>query len=342
MQSARIPSLRSAALAAIALLTLLGSAAASAQTGVLGLVLDETRVREGSTEASVVVRSTSARGLSSGSFTIQLRDKDGANDSPYTALLGVEVLSGSGDAVANATYDPVTFRTDVSFTSASGTVNDSFGPMVILTYALDPTLVDNRRFILRLDPDTISLQAANGQPVFYFTEKGRVRVDRSDADVSIEAEASHAVPGFDAVIGAKTEILGELASGTIEILYQPGLANGPATASIHPAYGSAVIDSVSEPEPGRVLVTFHSTGGDLNTLIPGPFLAVSIPTRPDVPVGSRYDVILGLNTVVLDGNGQVVEVDRDEPENLRFVRPRLQFQSGFDDGTTDDFWDDNP
>ena len=55
------------------------------------------------------------------------------------------------------------------------------------------------------------------------------------------------MPGATAVIGAGTEILGEIASGTIEILFEPGFADGPATASIHPAYGAAVIDSWSSP-----------------------------------------------------------------------------------------------
>lgn len=330
-----------AALSAVAAIVLLAAPPASAQTGVMGLVLDETRVREGATEATVVVRTTSARALASGTLAIELRDKDGLPGGPYTSLLGVEVLSGAGDAVADASYDPVTFRTEVTFASPSATVNEAFGPMVLLHFALDPTLANDRRFILRLDPDSLSLVAANGQPVYYFTEKGRLRVDDFDADVDLEAEADHAVPGFTAVLGVKTEILGELASGTIELLFDPGFAAGPATASIHPAYGAAVVDSVSEPQPGRVLVTFHSTGDDLNTLIPGPFLAISVPTRADVPVGSRYDVILGAGTAVLDGNGQLVGVEMEEPETLKFVRPRLQFSSGFDDGTSDDFWSDD-
>jgi hypothetical protein len=329
------------AIAGAAAIVLLAAAPASAQTGVLGLVLDETRVREGATEATVVVRTTSARALASGTLAIQLRDKDGLPGAPYTSLLGVEVLSGAGDAIADATYDPVSFRTEVTFSSASASINEDFGPMVLLRYALDPALELDRRFILRLDPDALALTAANGQPVYYFTEKGRLRVDDFDADVDLEAEADHAVPGFTAVLGAKTEILGELASGTVEMLFDPAFQAGPATASIHPAYGAAVVDSVANPAPGRVLVTFHATGGDLNTRMPGPFLAISVPTRADVAVGSRYDVILGPGTVVLDGNGQVVEVETIEPETLKFVRARLQFSSGFDDGTSDDFWPDD-
>ncbi len=304
-------------------------------------MIDETRLREGATEASVVVRSTTARELAAGSFAIEMRDKDGLPGSPFTALLGVEVLSGAGDAVADATFDALTLRTEVTFSSASGTANSALGPLVILRYALDPALQLDRRFILRLDSDAISLAGTDGQPVYYFTEKGRLRVDNFDADVSVEAAADHAVPGATAVIGAGTEILGAIASGTIEIFYQPGFADGPATASIHPAYGAAVIDSVVEPAPGVVQVTFHATAGDLNTLLPGPFLAVSIPTRADVPVGSRYEVILGAGTAVLDGNGQLVEVEMTEPEILRFVHAELQFLSGFDDGTSDDFWPAN-
>lgn len=320
----------------------LGAGPALAQTGVLGLVLDETRVREGTLAADVVVRTTAARPLSAGSFAIQLRDKDGLPGGAYTALTGVDVLSGAGDAVANATFDPVSQRTEVSFSSASGTVNSTFGPMVVLHYQLEPTLVEDRRFILRLDSDSIALTATDGQPVFYFKEKGRVRIDRSDADVDIEAEGGHAVPGATVVFGAKTEILGEVVSGTVEFLFDPAWTSGAAAATIHPAYGAAVVDAVTEPEPGRVLVTFHATGGDLNTRIPGPFLAVSIPSRADVRPGSRYPVILGPGTVVIDGNGQVIEVEAQEPELIKFVRPRLSFESGFDDGTVDDFGDDNP
>lgn len=329
------------ALPALALLWLAGASTASAQTGVLGLVIDETRVREGAAEAAIVVRSTAARELAGGALAIDMRDKDGLPGSPYTALLGVEVLSGAGDAVAQATFDPVTLRTEVTFSSASATVNSTFGPLVIVRYALDPTLEVDRRFLLRVDPDALDLDAADSQPIAYFTEKGRLRVDDFDADVDLEAAADHAVPGATAVIGAGTEILGEIASGTIEILYEPGFADGPATASIHPAYGAAVIDSVVEPAPGVVQVTFHATGDDLNTLLPGPFLAVSIPTRGDVAVGSRYEVILGAGTVVLDGNGQPVQVEMTEPEILRFVQANLQFLSGFDDGSADDFWPGN-
>jgi hypothetical protein len=328
-------------IAPIALLALgLGAAAASAQTGVMGLVLDETRVREGTTEAAVVVRTTSARLLAGGSFAIQLRDKDGLPGGAFTGLLGVEVLSGAGDAVGTATFDEVTQRTEVSFSSPSGTINSVFGPMVVLRYTLVPDLANDRRFILRLDPDSVDLDAANGQPVFYFTEKGRVRIDDFDADVDIEAEGEKAVPGATVVFGAKTEILGELASGTVEFLFQPGFADGPATASIHPAYGAAIIDSVTQPEAGRLLVTFHATAGDLNTQLPGPFLAVSIPSRADVPLGSRWEVILGPGTDVRDGNGQRIDVEAEEPEIIRFVRPRIAFFSSFDDGTSDDFWED--
>ncbi len=328
-------------LPALALLWLAAASVASAQTGVLGLVIDETRVREGATEASVVVRSTAARNLAAGVIAIEMQDKDGLPGSPYTSLLGVEVLSGAGDAVASATFDPVTLRTEVTFSSASGTVNSAFGPLVIVRYALDPALELDRRFLLRVDPDALDLDAADGEPVAYFTEKGRLRVDDFDADVDLEAAADHAVPGATAVIGAGTEILGEIASGTIEILFEPGFADGPATASIHPAYGAAVIDSVVEPAPGVVQVTFHATGGDLNTLLPGPFLAVAIPTRADVAVGSSYEVILGAGTAVLDGNGQLIQVEMTEPEILRFVRANLQFLSGFDDGSIDDFWPGN-
>jgi len=328
-------------LLAVALLWLATASVAAGQSGVLGLVIDETRVREGAPEATVVVRSTAALELAAGTLAIDMRDKDGLSGSPYTALLAVQVLSASGDAVADATFDPLTLRTEVTFSSASGTVNAVLGPLVILRYALDPALELDRRFLLRLDPDTLALQAADGQPVSYFTEKGRLRVDDFDADVDLEAAADHAVPGAMAVIGAGTEILGEIASGTIEILFDPGFANGPATASIHPAYGAAVIDSVVEQTPGVVQVTFHATSGDLNTLLPGPFLAVSIPTRADVAVGSSYEVILGAGTAVLDGDGQLVQVEMTEPEILRFVQANLQFLSGFDDGSIDDFWPGN-
>ncbi len=170
-------------LPALALMSLAGAATAYGQTGVLGLVIDETRVREGATEASVVVRATAARNLAAGAIAIEMQDKDGLPGSPYTALLGVEVLSGAGDAVANATFDPLTLRTELTFSSASGTVNSAFGPLVIVRYALDPALELDRRFILRVDPDALDLDAADGQPVPYFTEKGRLRVDDFDADV---------------------------------------------------------------------------------------------------------------------------------------------------------------
>ena len=100
-----------------------------------------------------------------GVLAIEMQDKDGLPGSPYTALLGVEVLSGAGDAVADATFDPVTLRTEVTFSSASGTVNSAFGPLVIVRYALDPALELDRRFILRVDPDALDLDAADGQPV---------------------------------------------------------------------------------------------------------------------------------------------------------------------------------
>ena len=218
----------------------LGAGPALAQTGVLGLVLDETRVREGTLAADVVVRTTAARPLSAGSFAIQLRNKDGLPGGAYTALTGVDVLSGAGDAVANATFDPVSQRTEVSFSSASGTVNSTFGPMVVLHYQLEPTLVEDRRFILRLDSDSIALTATDGQPVFYFKEKGRVRIDRSDADVDIEAEGGHAVPGATVVFGAKTEILGEVVSGTVACLLAL-VTHGPVSALIMLAITIAVV-----------------------------------------------------------------------------------------------------
>jgi hypothetical protein len=335
-------SLRRFALTAATLAAMAAAAPLAAQTGVLGLALDETRVREGATTADVVVRTTSARPLAAGAFAITEHDKDGLANDAFTALTGVTVLSGAGDAVAAADFDPATQITTVSFSSASGTVNNVFGPMVVLHYELNPALVRNRRFNLRLAHDTVSLTPADGQPIAFFTEKGRLRVDRANADVSLEAAGGHVVPGSTAVFGARTEILGRITSGTVELLFDPSWTDGPATASIHPAYGAAVVDSVTEPEPGRVLVAFHATGSDLNTLLPGPFLAVAIPSRSDVPVGTRIQVTLGANTLVLDGNGQPIQVETTSPEYLKFVHQHLIFESGNDDGTVDDFGDDNP
>ena len=44
----------------------------------------------------------------------------------------------------------------------------------------------------------------------------------------------------------------------------------------------------------------------------------------------------------LDGNGQPIQVETAAPEFIKFVSPRLLFESGYDDGTGDDFGDDNP
>ena len=210
--------------------------------------------------------------------------------------------------------------------------------MVVLHYQLTSGLVENRRFDLRIDPDSVALTAAGGGSVGAFTDHGRIRISRADRDPSLEAEGGHFPPGSDVILGAATELSGPLGSGTIEFVFDPFWQAGPATASIQPHHGNGVIDSVTEAQPGHVLVAFHSPDGTLNESLPGPFLVLSVPSDPGVPLGARTTVTLGPGTVVLDAFGQLVEVE-PKIEDVEFEAAELEFEGDFDDGGFDDFWE---
>ena len=84
--------------AVVAMLVAAGSSAmAGAQLTPLALELDGTRVTEGSV-AELVVRTTEARALSSATFAMEVRDRDGDPAVAFASLQSYELLSGGAGA----------------------------------------------------------------------------------------------------------------------------------------------------------------------------------------------------------------------------------------------------
>ena len=71
------------------------------------------------------------------------------------------------------------------------------------------------------------------------------------------------------VIGAMTVHPFAIGSGTLELLYDASLADGPPVVSLDLRYGATVVDSIAHPAPGQLIVTFHSDGGLYNAALHG-------------------------------------------------------------------------
>lgn len=106
---------------------------------------------------------------------------DSMDTRPLIALEGVAVLSGLGDAVSGSFFDAGTQTADVEFSSASATINEADGPMVIFYFRLGEDLQPDQEYYLALDPEETFIVDASGNQVPLELRGGRLRIEAPKA-----------------------------------------------------------------------------------------------------------------------------------------------------------------
>jgi hypothetical protein len=312
------------------------AAAAGAQPAPVPLVVERLEAAPAG-EVNLIVRTDAAAPLGSGAFVLEALDKAGGNAPAFAAVVSATAFAGGGDATATALLDVPTQTIAVAFTSASATLNESFGPLVVVRLELATGLVEDQRFDIRVVPGSVDLRSPADEPVPVLVGRGRLRLR---VPVAGEADpgptGAEVPPGSLAVFGVLTGRPYPIGSGTFEILYDPSVTTAPPAVAFDPRYGEVVVDALSEPEPGRLLVTFHSPGAALNANLHGRFLTVAAPTRGDVAVGLLSPISLGPATELFDALGDPYLWEAEGADFIDFIPAGLVLRGRFEDG---DFFD---
>lgn len=316
-------------------LALLSPSAGSAQPFPLSLVVEDVE-SVADAEVNVIVRTLAPLALASGSIAIEAREREGAPVQPFASLVSVAAFSEAGDAVADATFDVATQRAEVTFSSASETLNTAYGPLVVLRFQLAPGLAEDLRFDLWPDPD-LELLDPDGLAVTTLAARGRLRIVVAEPAVGLGGLGGEFFPGETVISGPVTADSFAIGGGTIEIFYDTAFADGAPVPFVDPRYGSIVLDSFTEVAPGHLLIEFHSPDGDLNTDLHGLFLSVAIPSRADIVPPTTFAFDLGPATALTDalGNPILLEVESDPVE---FLVPEIVFEGLFEGANFMEWW----
>jgi len=278
-----------------------------------------------------VVRTTVAAAVASGSFVLEAVEKDGGGALAFSSMVSAVGFSTAGDAIVSANLDVASQRIDVSFSSATGTMNEDFGPLVALRLGLQPGLAEDTRFDVRVVPGLTVLTDPFAADLDVLADRGRLRLRAPDPGVGdVGPLGGEVAPGEVAVFGAATGHPYAIGHGTVEILFDPAFADGPPEFVIDPRYGSATIDSIDVATPGRVLVSFTSPSQDLNSEIYGLVFAVALHTQAGAPPGSVASLTLGAATQLFAPDGSELVVEGGDADIVELLPAELVARAGFE------------
>lgn len=230
---------------------------------------------------------------------------------PFERVLGAVVFSDAGDArsVLSTEGGALVLR----FGSETASINQTDGPLAGIYFLLSPDATPGTRFDVVLDAADTFLLDENGEPIPISPEAGEIRVLEPGDLFDVSAAAEDTLPGTVALLSMQTSEIERLSEGQVALRYDPEWTAGPPTVTIDPRYGDAVLDA-DVSEPGLVLVTFESPDGSLNRL-PGDVVSVEVPSRADVPPGSRYTIALDPSlTFLVDRDGVLLPLDFEQDE----------------------------
>lgn len=315
---------------------------AAAQPTPILVVVDALEADPADSEVTLVVRTTVPAAVASGSFVLEAVEKGGGNALAFSSVVSAIGFSTAADGVASAVLDVPSQRIDVSFSSASGTMNEAFGPLVALRLGLQPGLPEDTRFDVRVVPGLTVLTDPVAETLDVLADRGRLRLRAPDPGVAdVGPLGGEVAPGEVAVFGAATGHPYAIGSGTVEILFDPAFADGDPEFVIDPRYGSADIGSIDVSTPGRVLATFSSPSGDLNSEIYGMVFAVALPTRADAAPGTVASLTLGPATAFFAPNGDPLLVEGGDADIVELIPPELVARAGFEQGDLLEFTEAN-
>lgn len=292
--------------------------------------------------AAVVVRTYAPRGIEQGQLCFDSEEVAealgggfGGGGSPFVALEDVVVFSSADDVDASASFDPLTQNTVVAFSSLSGTINDTDGPLAVFFFRLADDLSPGSQFALHFDAADTFLFDPEGEPVPLQIRGGELEVLAPGDAFSLSAEGDEAEVGGWAQLGVSTSEQLLLASGRVTFLFDPTVAIAPPVVTFDPRHGEASF-TTNLDVPGRVVIDFESAEGTLNT-VPGQWAIISLLIDPDLPPGASSVVRLDPASTSLqdaDGTPILLELAQDV---LELVAPEVLFADGFETGDFS-FW----
>lgn len=282
--------------------------------------------------AALVLRTYAPRGVEQGHLCVRAkpRTKAALTSSPFVDLEDVVVFSDAGDAASSSVFDAATQTADVDFTSASGTVNGSDGPLAVFFFRLHNALAGGEEFDLEIDLGATVLIEAGGGSIPLELRAGVLTIRSAGAPQQLAAEGDEVAPGSVAVLGVETREPFAVGGGQAAFTYDPAFAAGPPVVAMDPRYGDSTF-TTDTSVAGRVVVTFQSPGGTLNT-VPGAFISIDLPTSAALPPGSVSTVALDPSATYLeDPQGQAIPVELAEGV-LELASEGWIFGDGFESG----------
>jgi hypothetical protein len=286
----------------------------------------------------IVLRTYAARPIRQGQISVGVRKGRPATNAPNASTLGsgltvdaltepVRPLTFLSAVVHSTRRDSATQATpkagadrqsvDLKFTSPSGTVNASDGPLAVLRFRLSPAVTPGQQYTIEVDPALTSLVDSAGQPIQLEPISAVLTVRAPSAPFAVEAEGAEVEPGEIAELGVQTFEPFQISSGRVTLRYNPAVAAGPPVVRIDPRYGNATF-TVTRLRRGVLRVDFRSPNNTLNT-VPGNIIAVDLPTRATAVVGSE-------SPVTLDPNGTWLNSAKGRRLRLRIENGSLAFE----------------
>lgn len=254
---------------------------------------------------AIVLRTYAARPIRQGQISVRVRggrpaaaarsltgptvEELTAPAQPLTFLNAVVYSTRSDSATkAGPTGAAGSQAVNVQFSSPSGTVNASDGPLAVLRFRLHPAVTPGQRFTIEVDPALTSLVDSGGRPIVIEPRNAVLTVRAPSAPLAIEAEGDEVEPGETAELGVQTFEPFKIASGRVTLRYNAGVA-GRAVVRMDKRHGNATFTVTRRP--GVLIVDFKSPDRTLNN-VPGTIVAVNLPTKATAAIGSQSPVRL--------------------------------------------------
>jgi hypothetical protein len=179
--------------------------------------------------------------------------------SPFAAFLepASRVFAAGGAPTALWTWTDAVQTLDVDFSSLDGSINADDGVLAVLSFTLDPALAPGTTYDFQVDPAESFLRDPDGVPIPIEIRPGRVRVRSAATNPSLSIGAPKVHPGSGAELELETAEPFAIASGHLELFYDPAIADGTPTVRTDPRHGP-VTPTVSFPAAGQVVIDFTS------------------------------------------------------------------------------------
>jgi hypothetical protein len=271
--------------------------------------------------AAAVLRTYRSRGVGSGQVCLAVRARALAGQqlvaAPTITYLSAHVFDPAGDVVTQMT--PAPDEVMVQFSTPLPTINAIDGPLAVIYFRVEGAAPGDQ---FDIEPLLDSyLIDGNGNQIPLTLRPCRLKIADPGEAFDLSAAADVVVPGHDALITLQSKELKLLSSGTLALRFDPSLAAAPPTVRVDPRHGKVTYDTDgSAPEDGLIVVHFVSARENFNR-VPGDLLEVTVPTRADIPPGTRSvvrpDTAL---TTLVDAQGRVLALEF-ENDLLQFIAP---------------------